>query len=125
METRGPSVFGVAFRIVLREDDGSYSRRTYNTRTDALSRSHGAQTPFWARTLDVPLFQKGLVGLSRSGWKDLVYRVSVVNAKARTVEIKSTVSMPGLLAVAIHGPRNDGQTDEGMRGIEREMSGTY
>ena len=54
------------------------------------------------------LFQKGLVGLcrlshctgggalgpssvSRSGWKNLVYHGSVVTAKAKTVEIKSSL----------------------------------
>src|ERR1700722_3541272 len=46
METRGPSVFGVAFRIVLREVDGSYSRRT---RTDALSWRIMYHASFWAR----------------------------------------------------------------------------
>ena len=36
-------------------------------------------------------FQKGLIGLTMS------------QLSAKTLEIKSTVSMPGLLAVAIHG----------------------
>src|ERR1700722_587504 len=74
METRVPSVFGVAFAIVAREDDGPYSRRT---RTDALSRSHGAQTPFWARTLDVPLFPKRV---------DWAHHVSVVGQDPRNQE---------------------------------------
>src|ERR1700722_11698194 len=89
METRGPSVFDVAFRIVLREDDGSYSRTDASRGASCIISWAIPKRGGWA----LSTVALGPSSVSRSCWKDLVYHVSVVIARAKTVEIESTVSL--------------------------------